>query len=66
MQTTEVEGNQRKYQGAVDTVNLYEKEVCVLDGNLFCCAINWTHIPSISGSYGRPVDRKTYKYSILK
>ena len=27
--------------------------VCVLDGIHLCCAKNWTHTPSASGSYGR-------------
>ena len=30
-----------------------KQQVCILDGSHLCCAKNWTHTPSASGSYGR-------------
>ena len=36
-----------------------KQQVCVSDGSLLCCAKNWIHAPSISGSYGRQAGRQT-------
>ena len=33
-----------------------EQQVCILDDSRLHYAKNWTHTPSVSGSYGRPAD----------
>ena len=32
-----------------------KQQVCVSDGSFLCCAKNWTHTPSDSGSYSRQI-----------
>ena len=49
-------------------INLFQNNTSVLqvtNGKLLCCAKNWIHTPSASGSYGRQDVRQKSHFKIV-